>query len=65
MTDDPDVQMAALLAPIPLSEAAGRRIAGRIRREVEARRRELLESALHGGFALAAVAWALLICSPH
>lgn len=49
------------LGPVPLPPEAERRIRARLAQEVERRRAELLEGALYGGFAVAAVAWALLM----
>ncbi len=62
MTTDPiDDLVRRDLTEIPLSADAQRRLRVRLGREVEARRLELLEGALHGGFALAAVAWTILV----
>lgn len=60
-TDPIDDVVRTDLADLPLSADAQRRMRVRLGREVEARRLELLEGALHGGFALAAVAWTLLV----
>lgn len=51
--------IAAGLGPLPLAPEAERRIRARVAVEVERRRGELLEGALYGGFALAAVVWAI------
>ncbi len=62
MTDDEqDAAIRGAFSPIPLSDAASRRIRPRIAVEVDRRRIALLDGALHGGFALAAVAWTLLM----
>ncbi len=55
----------SLLGPIPLSQAAHRRIRLRLSVEVERRRQELVEGAFYGGFALAAVVWAVIAVIPH
>lgn len=60
-TDPIDDLVRRELADLPLAPDAQRRMRVRLGREVEARRLELLEGALHGGFALAAVAWTLLV----
>ena len=65
MNDEPEAPSTAPLPPLPLEPDAARRIQARVRREVDARRQELLEGALYGGFALAAVAWTLLILLPR
>lgn len=57
-------QLQALLGPIPLQAAAMPRIRERLGREVERRRQELLEGAVYGGFAFAAVAWAFISVLP-
>jgi len=60
-TDPIDDLVLPELADLPLPPDAQRRMRVRLGREVDARRLELLEGALHGGFALAAVAWTLLV----
>jgi hypothetical protein len=49
------------LGPIALDPAVSARTLARVQVEVAARRAQLLEGALHAGFAVAAVAWALLV----
>ena len=63
MTDDHDQDglLAGALTPVPLTDDGARRIRVRLGTEVEARRAALLDGALHGGFAVAAVAWTLFI----
>lgn len=58
MNDD---EIAGLLAPIPLEVNAERRIRTRVLDDVAARRLAMLDAGLHGGFAMAAVAWAILM----
>ena len=53
--------MARHLGELPLDPQAARRVRGRLGAEVEARRLEVIEGALHGGFAIAALAWTLLV----
>lgn len=48
-----------LIEPIPLSPDAERRIRAVVRAEARRARLLLAEAALHGGFALGAVVWAL------
>lgn len=48
-----------LIGPIPLPPAAERRIRAVVRAEARRTRRLAAEAALHGGFALGAVVWAL------
>lgn len=47
------------LPALPLSAAATLRLRQRVRQEARRVRVSLTEAALHGGFALGAVAWAL------
>jgi hypothetical protein len=47
------------LHPIPLRPEAERRIRGVVRAEARRARVALAEAALHGGFAVGAVIWAL------
>jgi hypothetical protein len=61
MNEFDDKHIAEALPPVPLDPPAARRIRVRLGVEVEARRAQLLEGALYGGFALAAVAWALFV----
>lgn len=58
---DQDAIIGAALRPIPLGDEASRRIRGRLGADVGARRAALLDGALHGGFAIVAVAWTLLV----
>ena len=62
---DEEADLVGLLGPIPLSQAAHRRIRLRLSVEVERRRQELVEGAFYGGFALAAVVWAVIAVIPH
>lgn len=48
-----------MMEPIPLSPQADRRIRGVVRDEARRARLAVAEVALHGGFAFAAVVWAL------
>lgn len=48
-----------MMDPIPLSPEADRRIRAVVRNEARRARLALAEAALHGGFAFAAVVWAL------
>lgn len=54
---DPALRQA--LAPLPLRPDADRRIRAAVRAEARRARVALAEAALHGGFALGAVLWAL------
>jgi hypothetical protein len=47
------------LDPVPLRPEAERRIRAAVRAEARRVRVSLAEAALHGGFAIGAVAWAL------
>lgn len=47
------------IEPIPLRPAAEQRIRAVVRHEARRARLALAEAALHGGFALGAVVWAL------
>ncbi len=47
------------LGPIPLAPDAERRIRAVVRHEARVARLALAEAALHGGFALATVVWAV------
>lgn len=60
-TDPIDDLVTRHLGELPLEPAASRRLRVRLGAEVEARRLELLEGALHGGFAVAAVVWTVLV----
>ncbi len=59
--DPLDDHVARHLGELPLDPQAARRVRGRLGAEVEARRLEVIEGALHGGFAIAALAWTLLV----
>ncbi len=48
-----------MIDPIPLAPDAERRIRAVVRNEARLARVALAEAALHGGFALGAVVWAL------
>lgn len=61
MNERDDMRLAEVLRPIPLADDTAPRIAARVAVEVAARRARLLDGALHAGFAVAAVAWALLV----
>jgi hypothetical protein len=49
------------LRPVPLEADAAGRIRARLGVEVATRRARVLDGALHAGFAVAAVAWAVLV----
>lgn len=60
--DDPalsDPSLRAALPPLPLRPEAEPRIRAVVRAEARRARVALAEAALHGGFALGAVIWAL------
>ncbi|MDP2309890.1 MAG: hypothetical protein Q8P18_27980 [Pseudomonadota bacterium] len=58
MSDQP-IPPHLRLDPVPLAPEAERRIRSVIRHEARSARLALAEAALHGGFALAAVVWAV------
>lgn len=58
MTDEP-VDPALELPPRPLSPQSTFRIRQRVRDEARRLRVSIAEAALHGGFALGAVVWAV------
>ncbi|MES2640640.1 MAG: hypothetical protein V4850_14190 [Myxococcota bacterium] len=59
MNDDRWITEA--LRPVPLEADTAARIRARLGVEVAKRRARVLDSALHAGFAVAAVAWAVLV----
>lgn len=64
MSELDDKRVAEALGPLPLTPRTARRIGDRLRTEVDARRTMALEGALYGGFALAAVVWAIAVVMP-